>query len=197
MSSADQVTELLLAWGKGDRAIEDRLFGAVYKELHRLAGRYMLREPAEHSLQATALVNEVYLRLIDQSRVSWENRSHFFAIAARLMRRILVDHARARKAGKRPQPARQVTLTGLPVGVEFQTVELLALDEALQQLEAIDPRQARIVEMRFIAGLSEEEIACALDVSVRTVKREWRIARAWLYGRLRKESHGVRAVGAN
>jgi RNA polymerase sigma factor (TIGR02999 family) len=197
LSSADQVTELLLAWSKGDRAIEDRLFGVVYKELHRLAGRHMLREPAGNSFQATALVHEVYLRLIDQSRVNWENRSHFFAIAARLMRRILVDHARARRAAKRPQPGRQVSLTDLPLGVEFQTVEVLALDEALEQLETIDPRQARIVEMRFIAGLSEEEIACALDVSVRTVKREWRIARAWLYGRLCKESHGVRAVGAS
>ena len=197
MSSADQVTELLLAWGNGDRVLEDRLFDAVYKELHRLARRYMLRERTGHSLQATALVHEVYLRLIDQTRVNWENRSHFFAIAARLMRRILVDHARAKKAGKRPQADRQISLTDLPLGVEVQTVELLALDEALEQLETIDSRQARIVEMRFIAGLSEEEIACALGVNVRTVKREWRIARAWLYGRLRKESHGIGAVGAS
>ena len=196
MSSADQVTELLLAWGKGDRVIEGRLFDVVYKELHRLARRYMLRERG-NSLQATALVHEVYLRLVDQSRVNWENRSHFFAIAARLMRRILVDHARAKRAGKRPQADRQISLTDLPLGVEVQTVEVLALDEALEQLETIDSRQARIVEMRFIAGLSEEEIACALGVNVRTVKREWRIARAWLYGRLRKESHGIRAVGAS
>jgi RNA polymerase sigma factor (TIGR02999 family) len=197
LSSADQVTELLLAWGNGDRVIEDRLFDAVYRELHRLARRYMLRERTGNSLQATALVHEVYLRLIDQSRVNWENRSHFFAIAARLMRRILVDHARAKRAGKRPQPGLQVSLTDLPLGVEVQTVELLALDEALDQLEAIDSRQAHIVEMRFIAGLSEEEIACALGVNVRTVKREWRIARAWLYGRLCKESHGVRSVGSS
>ena len=196
MSSADQVTELLLAWGKGDRVIEGRLFDVVYKELHRLARRYMLRERG-NSLQATALVHEVYLRLVDQSRVNWENRSHFFAIAARLMRRILVDHARAKRAGKRPQADRQISLTDLPLGVEVQTVEVLALDEALEQLETIDSRQARIVEMRFIAGLSEEEIACALGVNVRTVKREWRIARAWLYGRLRKESHGIGAVGAS
>ena len=113
------------------------------------------------------------------------------------MRRILVDHARAKKAGKRPQADRQNSLTDLPLGVEVQTVELLALDEALEQLETIDSRQARIVEMRFIAGLSEEEIACALGINVRTVKREWRIARAWLYGRLRKESHGIGAVGAS
>jgi len=196
LSSADQVTELLLAWGKGDRVIEGRLFDVVYKELHRLARRYMLRERG-NSLQATALVHEVYLRLVDQSRVNWENRSHFFAIAARLMRRILVDHARAKRAGKRPQADRQISLTDLPLGVEVQTVEVLALDEALEQLETIDSRQARIVEMRFIAGLSEEEIACALGVNVRTVKREWRIARAWLYGRLRKESHGIRAMGAS
>jgi RNA polymerase sigma-70 factor (ECF subfamily) len=191
LSSAAPVTELLLAWSKGSRDVEDRLFGVVYKELHRLASRQMLGEPNGRSLQTTDLVNEVYLRLINQRRVDWESRSHFFAIAARLMRRILVDHARARKAGKRPQPGLRVTLSGLPLGVETRTIDFLALEEALVQLEAIDARQTRIVEMRYLAGLSEEEIACALGVSVRTIKRDWRVARAWLYGQLCKELHGT------
>src|SRR6266851_3585763 len=153
----------------------------------------MLGERSDNSLQPTALVHEVYLRLIDQNRVNWENRSHFFAIAAQLMRRVLIDHARARNAEKRPKPGLKVPLSDLPIGIEIQTTELLALDEALGRLEALDPRQARIVEMRFIAGLSEEEIAQALGVSVRTVKRDWKVARAWLFGALRKEP---RAAGA-
>jgi RNA polymerase sigma factor (TIGR02999 family) len=191
------VTELLLEWSKGNRTVQDRLFGTVYNELHRLASRQMLGEPAGRSLQTTDLVHEAYLRLINQNRVDWESRSHFFAIAARLMRRILVDHARARKAEKRPNSGLKVTLSDLPAGVNGRTVEFLALDEALERLEAMDPRQARIVEMRFIAGLSEEEIASALGVSVRTVKRDWRFARAWLYGTLCKEADGPRAVGAS
>lgn len=197
LSSAAPVTELLLEWSKGNRAVQDRLFGVVYNELHRLASRQMLKEVGGRSLQTTDLVHEVYLRLINQRQVDWESRAHFFAIAARLMRRILVDHARARQAEKRPNVSLTVAISDLPLGVDARTVEFMALDEALAQLEAIDPRQARIVEMRFIAGLSEEEIARVLGVSVRTVKRDWRIARAWLYGTLRKESHGPGAVGAN
>jgi RNA polymerase sigma factor (TIGR02999 family) len=196
VSSAVEVTELLLEWSKGNRAAESRLFDFVYHELHRLAARYMLGERSDNSLQPTALVHEVYLRLIDQNRVNWENRSHFFAIAAQLMRRVLIDHARARNAEKRPKPGLKVPLSDLPIGIEIQTTELLALDEALGRLEALDPRQARIVEMRFIAGLSEEEIAQALGVSVRTVKRDWKVARAWLFGALRKEPRAAGAVGA-
>lgn len=197
MSSAPPVTELLLAWSKGDRAVEDRLFGVVYNELHRLASRHMLGERNGRSLQTTDLVHEVYLRLIDQHRVDWESRSQFFAIAARLMRRILVDHARARRAEKRPQAGLKVTLSSLSLGVETRTVDFLALEEALVQLEAMDTRQARIVEMRYLVGLSEEEIACALGLSVRTVRRDWRVARAWLYGQLCKGLDGTRAVGAS
>lgn len=196
MSSAVEVTELLLEWGKGNRAAESRLFDFVYHELHRLAGRYMLGERSDHSLQPTALVHEVYLRLVDQKRVTWENRSHFFAIASQLMRRVLIDHARARNAEKRPKPGLKVPLSDLPIGIEVQTTELLALDEALSRLEAQDSRQARIVEMRFIAGLSEEEIAQALGVSVRTVKRDWMVARAWLFGALREKPYAAGAVGA-
>jgi RNA polymerase sigma factor (TIGR02999 family) len=196
VSSAVEVTELLLEWSKGNRAAESRLFGFVYHELRRLAGRYMLGERSDHSLQPTALVHEVYLRLIDQNRVTWENRAHFFAIAAQLMRRVLIDHARARNAEKRPKPGLKVPLSDLPIGIENQTTELLALNEALDRLEALDPRQARIVEMRFIAGLSEDEIAQALGISVRTVKRDWRVARAWLFGELRKEPYAAGAVGA-
>ncbi len=177
--------------------MQNRLFDAVYSELHRLASRQMAREPYGGSFQTTDLVHEVYLQLVNQSRVDWGSRSHFFAIAARLMRRILVDQARARKAEKRPNAGLRVALTDLPVGVDARTVEFLALDEALENLETIDPRQTRIVEMRFIAGLSEEEIAGVLGVSVRTVKRDWRVARAWLYGALCKEAHGARAVGAS
>jgi len=187
----------LLVWSKGSRAGEDRLFSVVYNELHRLAARHMLGEPNEGSLHTTDLVHEAYLRLINQRRVDWESRSHFFAIAARQMRRILADHARARKARKRPQPGLKMTVSNLPVGVETQTIDFLALEEALVQLEAIDARQARIVEMRYLAGLSEQEIACALGVSVRTVNRDWRVARAWLYGQLCKELHATRTVGAS
>lgn len=197
MSSAAPVTDLLLEWSKGNRAVQDRLFGVVYNELHRLASRQMLKEASGRSLQTTDLVHEVYLRLINQRQVDWESRAHFFAIAARLMRRILVDHARARQAEKRPTVTVTVAISDLPLGADAKTLEFLALDEALAQLEAIDPRQARIVEMRFIAGLSEEEIASVLGVSVRTVKRDWRIARAWLYGTLRRKSHGAGTMGPN
>lgn len=197
LSGTTHQSTLTLEWSKGNRAGESRLFNSVYRELHRVAGRYMLGERSDHSLQPTDLVHEAYLRLIDQNRINWESRSHFFAIAAQLMRRILIDHARARNAEKRPKPGLKVPLSDLPIGIECQTTELLALDEALDRLEALDPRQARIVEMRFIAGLSEEEIAQALGVSVRTVKRDWRVARAWLYGELGREPHVTRALGAH
>jgi RNA polymerase sigma-70 factor (ECF subfamily) len=195
LSSAAHVTEVLLQWNKGQRAVKTGYFGLVYSELRRMAACRLLKEPKDQSLQATALVHEAYLGLIDQQRVNWENRSQFFKIAARLMRRILVDHARARKGSKRPNPSLKVSLRDLPLGAEFHNEDFRALNEALEHLEAIDSRQARIVEMRFIKGLSEDEIACALGVGVRTVKRDWRLARGSLYCTLRKESHGARAVG--
>lgn len=178
------VTQLLLAWGEGDRAAEDDLLPAVYAELHRQAARAMRREHAGHTLQATALVHEAYLRLIDQRRVQWRNRAQFFGIAAQLMRRILVDHARQRLAAKRGGGAAQVTLgsadgdAGAPAGAD--ALDVLALHDALERLAALDHDQARLVELRYFGGMSIDETAEALGVSPATVKREWATARAWL-----------------
>jgi RNA polymerase sigma factor (TIGR02999 family) len=179
---AADVTGLLLAWGRGDRSAADRLVPAVYEELRRQAERAMRREGSEHTLQATALVHESYLRLVDQRRVEWRNRAHFFAIAATVMRRILVDHARARLTAKRGGGVAPITLAGAEHGGPQETddVDLLALHEALERLAALDPDQARLVELRYFGGLTIEETAAALDVSPATVKREWALARAWL-----------------
>jgi RNA polymerase sigma-70 factor, ECF subfamily len=177
------VTQLLLAWGAGDQAAGERLLPAVYAELHRQAARAMRRESNEHTLQATALVHEAYLRLVDQRRVVWRNRTHFFAVAAQLMRRILVDHARERKAAKRGGGVQQIALTDVePAAAPAaqEGVDVLALHEALERLAALDPDQARLVELRYFGGLTIEETAEALDVSAATLKREWAIARAWL-----------------
>ena len=179
---AADVTGLLLAWGRGDQSAADRLVPAVYDELRRQAERAMRREGSEHTLQATALVHESYLRLVDQRRVEWRNRAHFFAIAATVMRRILVDHARARLTAKRGGGVAPITLAGAEQGGPQETddVDLLALHEALERLAALDPDQARLVELRYFGGLTIEETAAALDVSPATVKREWALARAWL-----------------
>jgi RNA polymerase sigma factor (TIGR02999 family) len=176
------VTGLLLAWGRGDQSAADRLVPAVYDELRRHAERAMRREGVEHTLQATALVHESYLRLIDQRRVEWRNRAHFFAIASTVMRRILVDHARARLTAKRGGGAVPVSLAGAEPATPEGTDEadLLALHEALEKLAALDPDQARLVELRYFGGLTIEETAEALSVSPATVKREWAVARAWL-----------------
>lgn len=176
------VTGLLLAWGRGDQSAADRLVGAVYDELRRQAERAMRREGGEHTLQATALVHESYLRLVDQRRVEWRNRAHFFAIASTVMRRILVDHARARLTAKRGGGVVPITLAGAAHGGAQETddVDLLALHEALERLAQLDPEQARLVELRYFGGLTIEETAEALDVSPATVKREWALARAWL-----------------
>jgi len=159
----------------------DQLFPIVYDELRRRAASYMRREGRGHTLQPTALVNEAYIRLSEQN-VGWKNRSQFFAVASQIMRRILVDHARARHAAKRPSGRTRVTL-GDPVSIPRE-VDLIALDEALQQLEAEDPRQARMVELRFFGGLTHEEVAEAMGVSLATVNREWRVTKAWLYQRV-------------
>jgi RNA polymerase sigma-70 factor, ECF subfamily len=183
----EEVTDLLLAWGRGDRSALDRLIPLVYEELRRLAHRYMGQERPGHTLQTTALVNEAYLRLIDASRVRWQNRAHFFAVSAQLMRRILVDFARAHRNLKRGGAAQQVSLDeALPVARE-PDADLVALDEALTALAAIDPRQARAVELRFFGGLSVDEAAEVLKVSPETVHRDWRVAKAWL---LRELSRG-------
>ncbi len=176
------VTRLLLAWRGGDASAGEQLFRAIYAELHRQAARAMGREAFDHTLQATALVNEAYLRLVDQTRVEWHNRAHFFGVAAQLMRRILVDHARTRHAAKRGGGLRPVTLSDADNVQEADRdgIDVLALHEALEALSAFDPLQARLVELRYFSGLNIEETAEVLDVSPATVKREWAIARAWL-----------------
>jgi RNA polymerase sigma factor (TIGR02999 family) len=182
--SVQEITRLLVAWGQGDRTALEILMPLVYDELRRLAKRHMNRQRPGHTLQTTALVNEAYLRLIDSSQVRWQNRAHFFAVSAQLMRRILVDFARAKKSLKRGAEARQVTLDdSLEVSAE-NGADLVALNDALNTLAAMNPRQSQIVELRYFGGLSEVEIAVALKISTRTVRRDWNLARAWLYREL-------------
>ena len=183
-ASREEVTGLLLAWSGGDHAALEKLMPLVYAELHRLAKRYMGHEHAGHSLQTSALVNEAYLRLVEAHGVRWQNRAHFFAVSAQIMRRILVDFARSRQNLKRGGGALQVTLDeGLIISPE-SGVDLLALDEALDKLAVLNPRQSRVVELRYFGGLNEEEAAEALKVSPRTVRHDWSLARAWLYREL-------------
>lgn len=177
---AREVTGLLLAWCGGDESAFERLVPLVHAELRRLAHREMGRERAGHTLQTTALVNEAYLRLIDVSRVKWQDRAHFFAMSARLMRRILVDHARSRQSQKRGGATRKVSLEEAHVVSSERGADLVALDDALQALAAVDARKCQVVEMRYFGGLSVEESAEALHVSPETVMRDWRLAKVWL-----------------
>jgi RNA polymerase sigma factor (TIGR02999 family) len=179
-ASPHQVTQLLQAWSEGDQAALDQLMPLVYQELHRLAHRYLGREQRGHTLQTTALVNEAYLRLIEAQQVRWQDRAHFFAISAQLMRRILVDFARARGYRKRGGGAQQVSLDEGLVISPARGADFLALDEALKSLAAIDERKSRVIELRYFGGLSVEETAEVLKVSPETVKRDWRLARTWL-----------------
>ena len=182
--AAVQDTSLLLrAWSGGDQTALDKLTPIVYRELHRLAGRCMSRERPGNSLQTTALVNEAYLRLVDYKRMRWQNRAHFFAVSAQLMRRILVEHARRHNL-KRGGGAPHVSLEEAAIVGGGQDADLVALDDALNALAKIDPRKVQVVEMRFFGGLSVEETAEVLKVSAITVKRDWRAARAWLYREL-------------
>ena len=185
----EQVTGLLVDWGNGDKAALDKLMPLVYDELRRLARYYMRRERAGQTLQTTALVNEAYLRLVDQRNVRWQNRAHFFAIAAQLMRRILVDKARKRYNAKRGGNLRKVSLDGVAVLSGERDADLIALDEALIDLEAMDSRKSKIVELRFFGGLNIEEAAEALSISPATVQREWSVAKAWLYREISGEHH--------
>jgi RNA polymerase sigma factor (TIGR02999 family) len=184
-ASAHQITDLLVNWRKGDKAALDELMPLVYDELHRLAHRYMKRERPGQTLQTTALVNEAYLRLVDSKEIDWQDRAHFFAIAAQIMRHLLVDRARARRYAKRGSGGRQVTLDETAVISSERDLELLGLDEALNKLTAIDARKSRLVELRYFGGLSVEETAEVLGVSGITVKREWSKTKAWLYRELR------------
>ena len=190
MPSSHDITQLLLAWSEGDQAALERLTPLVYRELRRLAKGYMRQERPGHILQTTALINEAYLRLIDWKQVQWQNRAHFFGVAAQLMRRILVDFARARQQDKRGGAMRQVSLDEAAAVSVGRAAQFIALDEALDRLAAIDPRRSRMVELRFFGGLSEVEPAEALKVSPRTVRREWSLARAWLHRELRAVGPG-------
>jgi RNA polymerase sigma factor (TIGR02999 family) len=175
------VTVLLRAWGQGDLEAREKLIGVVYEDLRRRAAAYLRRERVDHTLQPTALVHEAYLRLLGQQRVVWQNRAHFFGIAAQIMRRILVDHAKGRRRKKRFGASMRVTLDDRVGAANPRECDLLVLDQALDELAAIDPQQGRIVELRYFAGLSETEVAEVLAVSRSTVTREWQIARGWLY----------------
>jgi len=187
--STHEVTQLLLAWSDGDQTALEELTPLVYAELRRLAERHMRRERAGHPLQTTALVNEAYVRLVDLRQVRWQNRAHFFGMAAQLMRHILVDFARARLRAERGGFAQQVSLDEAAMVAKGRSAEFIALDDALQSLAEIDQRKSRIVELRYFGGLTVEEIAEVLQISPRTVMREWNLARAWLHRELnRRES---------
>jgi RNA polymerase sigma-70 factor, ECF subfamily len=181
------VTELLVAWGNGDDRALHTLAPLIERELHRLAAAYMARERPGHVLQPTALVNEAYLRLVDWKQVQWQNRAHFFGVAAQVMRRVLVDFARTQRRAKRGgRGALQVSLSEAADAPAERPADLVALDDALKTLATLDPRHSRVVELRFFGGLSHEEAAHVLNVSVATVRRDWSVAKAWLY----RELHG-------
>ncbi len=179
--SKPNVTELLQEWQQGDREALDRLTPLVYDELRRIAHAYVQRERSGHTLETTALVNEAYLRLAGGQNVNWQNRAHFFAVAAQVMRRILIDHARKRHYMKRGGEAQQVSLDEASLMTEVRASELVALDDALEELAKLDPRKSRVVELRYFGGLSLEETADVLEISMMTVRRDWRAAKAWLY----------------
>jgi RNA polymerase sigma-70 factor (ECF subfamily) len=179
------VTELLRRWSRGDEGALEQLIPEVHRELHQMARRHMAQERADHSLQPTALVSEAYLRLVDAASVSWNDRAHFLAVCARVMRRILVDHARARHAGKRGGFAAKVALDEALVSTDEPRRDVIALDDALEALAKLDPRKSRVIELRFFGGLSVEETAAIEHVSPDTVARDWRLAKAWLRREMR------------
>lgn len=176
-----EVTELLLRWRSGDSAALDKLMPMVYEELRLIAGRYLRRERPDHTLQSTALVHEAYMRLVDQTRIQWQGRAHFYGVAAGIIRNILVDHARARQTGKRGSGAPLLSLEEAVAAPGQRSVDVVALDDTLLSLEKVDPQQSRIVELRFFAGLTIEETAEVLHLSVSTVKRDWLTAKTWIF----------------
>lgn len=178
--SAQDITQLLIAYGNGDQNALNRILPTIYDELHRLASIYMRSQPSNRTLNTTALVHEAYLKLIDQQEAHWQNRAHFFCVAAKAMRQILVDYARQKKAAKRGAGKPNIALDELAIMSENRCDEWIVVDDALQKLEAIDERQGRIVELRYFTGLTIEETAATLGISSATVKREWNLARAWL-----------------
>jgi RNA polymerase sigma factor (TIGR02999 family) len=185
--STHEVTQLLLAWSDGDHTALDKLTPLVYEELRRMAHRYMSHERPGHTLQTTALVNEAYLRLVNREAVQWQNRAHFFGIAAQVMRHILVDHARSHAYKKRGGGTQTISLDEAMVVSQDRAAEVVALDDVLKELANIDPQQSRIVELRFFGGLTIEETAVVLGLSPATIKREWSTAKAWLYHELAKK----------
>ena len=188
IASQQEVTRLLVRLTDGDRGVLDDLLPVVYGELRRLAASYLRKERVGHTLQPTALVHEAYMRLVDQTQVQWQNRAHFFGVAAQMMRRILVDHARGHMAAKRGSGGVKLSLEDNEAAIVSaeKAEELVALDEALNRLSEIDPQKSRIVELRFFGGLSIEETAEVLGIGTATVIRQWRMARAWLYGQVQK-----------
>lgn len=186
MPSAQEITRLLQAWSAGDDQALEELTPLVYRELHRIAKHYMAQERTNHTLQATALIDEVYVRLVDSDRVSWQDRNHFFAVCARLMRRILTDFARSRHYGKRGGGARQISFDENLYVTNEPDSDLVALDQALHGLASVDKRKSDVIELRFFGGLSVKETAAVLRVSDETVKRDWRLAKLWLLRELRR-----------
>lgn len=184
--SSEQITEMLQAWGEGDSTALEQLLPLVYDELHRLAGAYLRGERRGHTLQTTALINEAYLRLAEWKNVQWKNRAHFLGVAAQMMRRVLVDFARSRHYAKRGGDAQPVEFEEAKIAAPRRDAEIIALDDALKTLAEIDPRKCLLVELRYFGGLSVEETADAMNLSPRTVMREWQAARAWLYRELKK-----------
>jgi len=181
---SENITDLLVSYGRGDKESLDKLMPVVYDELRRQAARYLRREQPGHTLQTTALIHEAYVRLVDQRNVQWQNRAHFFGIAAQMMRRILVDHARTKKRAKRGGSDIKVSLDDATVAVKGQDLDVVAVDEALTRLAKIDEQQSRVVELRFFSGLTVEETAEVMGISPATVKRDWSMAKAWLHREL-------------
>ena len=187
--SVHQITERLIAWSSGDVAALDDVIRAVYQELRQMADRYLRKERSEHTLQPTALVHEAYLRLIDQTQVSWQNRAHFFGVAAQMMRRILIDHAKTKHREKRGGAMAPLPLDEALDLSQGRASELVALDDVLKILADIDERKSRVVELRFFGGLSVEETADVLQISPQTVLRDWKLAKAWLYQEIKNETY--------
>ena len=183
-----EITQLLIAWGNGDQTALDHLIPAVYGELRRIAGNFMRRQNPANTLQASALVNEAFVRLVDAKGIDWQDRTHFFAVAATLMRRVLVDAARRRNSQKRGGGKLRITLDERIATVDASDADLVALDEALTRLSATNPRLGRIVELKYFAGLTEEQVADTLEISARTVRRDWSVARAWLFRELQSRN---------
>ena len=184
LDSTPEITLLLKAWSSGDQTAREKLIAVVYDELRKIASQYLRRERQHHTLQATALANEAYLKLVDLSEVTWQDRAHFFAVAAQVMRHILVDYARQQGAEKRGGGLQKLTLDEAISWMSERDLDLLALDEALAQLASFDPQQSQVVELRFFGGLSIEETAAVMGLSTATIKREWMLAKAWLHQKL-------------